>query len=104
MKIPKQFQLAGQTIEVVPVTGMIAHCGNLGEASYQESKIKMHVGGVPPAVLEQTFCHEAVHFMLHILGYEELNTNEQFVDGMGHMIHQFLITQKGSLDAPSGAN
>jgi hypothetical protein len=104
MKIPKQFQLAGQTIDVVPISGLVAHSCHLGEAVYQEAKIKLHVGGVPPSVLEQNFCHEAVHFMLYILGYEELNSNEQFVDSFAHMMHQFITSQKGTIDVAGSGN
>ena len=44
--------------------------------------------GTSKEVLEQTFWHEAVHFILHRLGFEDLNDNEQFVDLIGQALYQ----------------
>lgn len=99
MKIPKTFQLAGHTFEVVCSNELMNREGNLGEAQYNLNRIVVHTGGVPKSVAEQTFCHELFHMIFHVLGETEARSNEKLVDNLGTMLHQFLNTQKGNADA-----
>lgn len=97
MKIPKQFQLAGQTIDVVPVSGLVTSTMHLGECEYQLNRIKLHLGDIPRTHMEQNFCHELVHYILYMMGEDEANSSEKFVDNFAHYLHQFMNSQKGDI-------
>ena len=102
MKIPKQFNLFGETIRVEWLDKAKDIEGDsqlLGLAKYQQNVIeiaKTDVYGIPITHdnLEQTFLHEALHFMLEKMGSNK-RTDEAFVDILSSMIHQMLQTAKG---------
>ena len=45
--------------------------------------------------ITQTFYHELVHYALHQMGEMDLYSDERFVDGLSHMLHQFHMTREG---------
>ena len=45
-------------------------------------------------ITEATFYHELVHAMLEMIGRDDLNQDEQFVDNMGNLLHQFDKTRQ----------
>lgn len=47
---------------------------------------------------DHTFCHELTHAILFTLGWGKINRDEDKVDALGGMIHQFLDTKKGRVD------
>lgn len=49
------------------------------------------LGGQPVTALQQTFCHEWAHAMLCMMSHE-LEHDEQFVDQLGHLLQQSLVT------------
>lgn len=98
MKIPKTFQLGGHTWQVNATNELVPSSGHLGETVFNQSRIDLHVGGVPKNTVEQTFCHELFHAIFHVLGEDEAKSNEKLVDNLGTMLHQFLNTQKGKVD------
>lgn len=104
MKIPTKFQLAGQVIDVEAVSGLVTSTMHLGECCYQNNLIKLHVGDIPRTHLEQNFCHELVHYILYMMGEDEVNNSEKFVDGFAHYLHQFMNSQKGTLNASSNGD
>ena len=46
-------------------------------------------------LLEHTFFHELAHCLLEGTTKPKLTNNEEFVDSLGAMIHQYIQTQKG---------
>jgi predicted SprT family Zn-dependent metalloprotease len=102
MNIPKTFQLYGQTIEVRLTKDTFYTCDAYGLAEYRKNIISLQepIEGleVPRQMLEQVFCHELTHFLLDRVGgkiAEDLRDNEEFVDRLGSLIHQFIVTQNG---------
>lgn len=41
-------------------------------------------------VVNATFCHEVMHVMFEAVGRQDLSDNEQLVESMGQVLHQFL--------------
>lgn len=58
--------------------------------------VATHLANAPLSedVILHSFCHELGHFMLILMGEQELNQNEDFVDLLGAFLHQFLKTNK----------
>lgn len=102
IKVPSSFQLHGQTINVIRVDHIGSENGTLGEArmAKNEIAIQSNANGFTriSSQIEQTFLHELVHFILHHLGQDELNGEEQFVDGFAHLLHQSFSTMKYGSD------
>ena len=98
MKIPKQFNILGYTIDVVYEDDRLNERQLLGQASPNFAKISLRkqVEGkvLPKATLEHTYLHEVVHIVLKAMGEDELYENEKFVDLFAGLLHQILTTSK----------
>lgn len=98
MKIPKKFKLYGHTINVVYDEKLMHEKDNRGEARYRDYLIKLMPVTTcnlrPLACVEETFCHELMHFILYKGGYEKENEDEQMVDRLGNLLHQALTTME----------
>ncbi len=98
MKIPKKFQLVGHEIKVEFVDDLYSRRGVVGQARYNEntlliqSSIPGHVRGISD--LEQTYWHEAVHYILVTMGQDKINANDAFVDLFASLLHQILKTSE----------
>lgn len=66
-----------------------------GAAFLHENCIYIEDGsrGTNTELLEQTFWHEATHFILHRLGYDDLSANEHLVDLVGQALYQLDKTR-----------
>lgn len=97
VKIPKQFELAGQTIKT-KVADNIDTDGAVGLSKFHQNEIRVRrvVEGEPVShdVQLQTFFHELAHFMLYVMNEHELNSNEKFVDNLGQFLYQFEKSRK----------
>ena len=104
MKIPKSFKLYGQTIDVE----WVDHLRNLddarGSAVFRTNKIEIQRPSaqvpIPQCSLEQTFCHELMHWIFYSV-YEHgednegwLHQNEQLVTKCAGLLHQALATME----------
>lgn len=98
MRIPKRFKLCGQTIEVVFDELLIHKNDNRGEAVYRDNTIKLMpaITGnpTPKTAIEEAFCHEMTHFILHTAGYRDEASDEAMVFRLGHLLHQALTTME----------
>lgn len=90
MKIPLQFKLAGIPITVEDVRTFAKEHNCIGQTFYTEQKIVLDMGVAPQEFTEQAFCHEAVHYILYMMGEHELRNNEKFVDLFATFMHQFI--------------
>jgi len=90
LAIPKTYECLGFTIKVQykEIDGL---CGHFDP---QEGVMTLNPAS-KEELLRQTFWHEAMHSFLITLGYEELNSNEQFVDQIGQCLYQLEKTRKG---------
>ena len=98
IKIPKSFQLFGQTITVHFVPHLASENGNIGEARLGENKIYLqdNVEGrkMSKEQIEWVFLHELTHMIFSHMGEDELTQNEILVDNFSRLLHQSLKTMK----------
>lgn len=88
MNIPKKFKLGGVTWKVEEVDAL---GGSFGQTELWDAKITI-VGHLKPDVKAQTFLHELIHAVLFSMG--KRNHDEELVDGMATLLHQYLDQQK----------
>lgn len=98
MKIPKRFKLMGQTIEIVYDSTISDMDGCAGLAKYRWNQIVLQpdTNGVkrPLSKIEQTFCHELVHWIFYMASENKLRANEKLVDTIAGLLHQALSTME----------
>lgn len=101
MRIPKRFNLHGQTITVRYADDLIHKEDRVGGAYYRDSIIKLQADSqsTPRSreQIEQNFCHELTHFILDQMGEPRLRSNEKFVDLFANLLHQALNTAEGEI-------
>ena len=98
MIIPKSFKMLGHTIKpkidnkTTDAKNALGYC----HPSHNEILLADESDGrkLPLTVVEHTYCHELVHYILKCMGEEELYKNEKFVDVFGGLLHQYLTTTK----------
>jgi len=98
LKIPKRFTLHSQVVEVVFDSQVDFRNDNRGEAQFRINKIALaphqETHPRPVSQIEQTFCHELIHYIAHHAGVE---LDERDTDVMGHLLHQALTTMEYDL-------
>jgi len=96
--IPKQFKLFNQTIKVELKNKLAYNNNNYGEAKYTSNKIRIQKQNegvsLKKTMVEQTFYHELIHYILNYMGENELGKNEKFVDIFASLLHQYEKTKK----------
>lgn len=92
MFLPKSITLAGLTIEVIVAPTLFKDSSIGGHSDYANLRILI-AGDIAPQQQQVTFLHEALHFILFVMGEAELRDNEKFVDLLAHFLHQ-LQTQE----------
>lgn len=97
IRIPKEFQLFGQTIKVKH-SNLLSHDRDLvGSAKLRDNTIILQKSNngvkVPRDYMEDIFLEEMLHFVLTMLREDEVN-NEAFVQRLSHCIHQVFKTAK----------
>lgn len=95
MKIPKQFNLAGQTINVVFDNNACHAEDAVGLSNDAKNLVvlanRLKSGDpVPKDMIELTFCHEMVHQILAKMGENKLHLNEKFVSQFANYLHQAI--------------
>lgn len=88
LNVPKEINIAGLTITIEMTDDLPSGC--IGKADYQKQKIYINPNFASQCLTEQTFYHELVHWILFVMGEEDLKSNEQFVDLMAHFIYQSI--------------
>jgi hypothetical protein len=93
--IPKQFSLAGHTIEVVnvPRSKWKHGKGNVGMWIPDKYRIEL-LSSLKGTNRQQVFLHEAVHAILDVAGYYELSADEALVDRVSHLLHHMLVSME----------
>ena len=98
MKIPKRFKLFGQTIEVEMQDFLNDKTDCRGQAKYRENKIYLQIidgkyYSRPTTNMEQTFCHELVHWILSMM-HEKIDEDVKFIEIFSGLLHQALTTME----------
>lgn len=91
--IPKSFKLGAETI-IVRQKDFINSGNILGEYSKGIGCVDLALNAlsekIPYSSKERTFFHELVHAMLYHIGERDLSSNEQFVDALSGVMHQYV--------------
>jgi hypothetical protein len=104
MKIPKSFYLYGLKINVVFDNSLNKKC--MGYACYDTNTIKIATDIKSRDLLEQTFLHEVLHFILlhskvinkyKLESGKNLHSDEDFIDNVASLLHQSFISSSGTL-------
>ncbi len=91
--IPRQFQLAGHTIEVRIVPPRKWKHGKDCVGIWLPDQYRIDIiSSVRGSNRQQVWCHEAIHAILDIAGHDDLSRDEQLVDRLGHLLQQMLVT------------
>ena len=100
-KIPKQFELLGQTVAVEFTEDLQHDKDAYGAANFRSNKIQLQRSSkhVPLTAdkLEHVFFHELAHYLMYVMGQDELMANEPFIDMMGGLMYQAIKSSKGEL-------
>lgn len=66
---------------------------HFGQINYAKCEIRINKD-MPEEIQRQTLCHEMLHGMLVLLGYNDLTNDEQFVQALSMSINQsFMIME-----------
>lgn len=96
LRIPTSFQLFGQTITVRYDPTLVHETDCVGSSRYRHNTILIQPSQAGQdrlqSQIEQTFCHELVHYILRFLNEDDLNKSEKFVDLFAGLLHQTFTT------------
>ena len=95
----KKFTLGGHDFKVTYVKNLMTDQGEIfGRANPKTNTVEiatiMHGEKIAEDVIYHTLCHELSHLFMILMYEQELNQNEQFIDQLGLLLHQFLKTKK----------
>jgi hypothetical protein len=99
IRIPTTIELAGLTVTTVFDNTLFKQRRMLGEARYLQQEIALD--NEAPAEWDtkvQAYYHEKVHFILFLMGRDDLCNNEDFVDHFSHLLYQSDKTAKYVVD------
>jgi hypothetical protein len=99
--LPQQFNLLGHTILVKIDNKYCQENECIGQFIPWSNTIMMATKyktektwrKYKPSVIEHTFHHELIHCILYYTGHEDLWLNEQLVDLIGGLYHQYETTK-----------
>lgn len=93
--IPARFQLAGHTIHVKVITPSKWRHGKNCVGMWLPHKHEIHVlSSCKGTYRQQVWAHEAIHAILEMAGLDELSSQEDKVDLLGHLLQQMLTTME----------
>ena len=91
--IPKKFTLVNCTYKVESLPDEL-ESDRLGDCNRTQARVRL-AKGLPRQSKEHTFYHELAHALLDASTKPKLSKNEDFVDSLGALLHQYMQTQKG---------
>ncbi len=94
MKVPKQFKIMGETINVIFKNGLQNRRDTFGESHHRFNEIFIDANLINDEIKEHTFWHEFVHIALEKMQEHDLCNNEKFVNILGGFIKQAIDTMK----------
>lgn len=99
--IPQQYEAFGTTINVITSPVLAYRNGTNGEERTQDHTIEIQSSEaaypVPSSEVELTFFHEYFHKILSLAGYPKLSNNEDLVQRLAQLHHQYEKSKAGRL-------
>lgn len=65
-----------------------------GVADYKQNEIRLYTDGVDSSLVNHSYHHEVVHFLLHYAGRDDLASDETLVDTLGGLLAQYEATKR----------
>ena len=94
--IPKSFTLVNRTYRVEKMHKDVADAGEQhGDIDRTTAKVRIKFDN--PDNAEHTFYHELAHAIFWNSTKPKLSKDENLVDSVGALLHQFMQTRKGEL-------
>jgi hypothetical protein len=100
MRIPSKLFIAGMVIETIVDEGMSKREGLVGQADHNKMSIRIDPSEVSENVLGQSYVHEAIHIVFHIMGRPDLRDDEVFVDLLSHLVYQAIASCETDRNIP----
>jgi len=98
IKIPKKFKIVNREIKVEFDKTLLKHEDCMGLAEYRLDRIRIQPSSeANPRTdkqIEETYLHEITHWILHIMDYDDLCGDEEFIKRFSRALHQILITSE----------
>lgn len=96
--IPTSFKLVNRTVKVKKLGKSLADdLGRDGDYSRSEGLIRVCFNG-PDDHNIHTYFHELAHALLEASPKPDLSKDEEFVDCLGALLHQYEQTKRGELE------
>lgn len=92
--MPTEFNLYNHTVRVKENPAHDHDSEAYGVADYKANEIRLYVDRVDPSIVEHTFYHELIHFLLHYAGRDDLAGDETLVDTLGGLLAQYEATKR----------
>lgn len=100
MRLPTSFQLINRKFSVEAMDADVANIAEVkGTCNSGEGRILVNLDNDNREDVEHTFYHELFHALFDSAGRPDLSKDEDLVDLMGALLHQYLQTEKGNLQA-----
>ena len=90
--IPSKCSLAGIEIATVFDKTLADKMKKVGRSNYTGQQIVIDDSVVDMDMKHQVYYHELVHWILFIMGKDDLNADEEFIDLFGHLLYQAIKT------------
>ena len=99
MKLPTEFRLVNRKWSVEEMTKEVAEAGEVhGDCCKENATIRIYLDdNFPDEMHEHSFRHEVIHAFLYNTTQPELSKDEEFVDSLAAVWHQYDQTKKGNL-------
>jgi hypothetical protein len=96
--IPREFQLVDVSYQVRPMSHDLAESMEILGRCNQDGVIELFLKeGMDLDIIRRTYFHELAHALLFAIGEDELGRNEQFIERLGKVLHQYFQTEDGEL-------
>jgi hypothetical protein len=89
MNLPKKIEIAGITVNIILDGKLSEKEGALGVADYESQTITI-CPDTGDDIMNQTYVHEIVHYILYIMGRRKLMMDEEFVECFSQLLYQVM--------------
>ena len=98
--IPATFEMGGLTIRVVEDATLFKTKKAVGSSRYDRQLIVLDPGITEKEMLEQLFFHELIHWILFMMGDDEKQKDEEWINLFSHFLYQSIKTMEQDWTVP----
>lgn len=90
MKIPEKIVIGGIEVDIEYNDELLDRDNCTGVTAYEHQRIYIDPSVPGQDIVNQSFIHEIVHYVLYVMGKHTLRKDEEFVDGFAHLAYQII--------------